>query len=277
MVEHESREPTLQTGEPAAASPGKEADAILKDTPRLGGRGNNSKQVFESAALAVEGRQQGSYMGSVQWGWEVDGAGKYKKLDLTLQSKDIPSQGFMNAAKGWNAGTALGTLKTTGSPTNVYDATWGVAFTVAKDTTVTRIGPVLHNNEVYNEVNVVDGPQAGQSGYVKVADMQDQGDGAATLDLPIQWVGHLTVPPAQGRLATLREARSRSSNVLADLPVNTRVKVMDDSPAWVHVEVDTSQAGVVLNGRSSRGRDAAQMVRGYVSRELIARGEPGAP
>jgi len=44
--------------------------ATLIDRPRLPGRGNNSKQVFETAALAVEGRQQGSYMGSVEWGWE---------------------------------------------------------------------------------------------------------------------------------------------------------------------------------------------------------------
>lgn len=249
----------------------KHQKATLIDTPQLPGRGNNSKQVFETAALAVEGRQEGSYMGSVQWGWEVDAAGKYKKLDLTLKSADVPSTGFMTAAKLWNAGTTLGTVKTAMAPTTVYDNAFAAAFTVAKDTKVTINYPLLHNNEVYNSVTIADGPQAGQAGNIKTAELSDQRDGAATLDLPIQWVGTITVPPEKGKLATLRASGSDSGQVLADLPVGTRIKVMDDSKAFLHVEVDTAQKGIVLNQTSTKGKDAAGMVRGYVFKDLVAR------
>ena len=95
----------------------------MKDRPILPGRGNNAEQVFESAALAVEGRQAGSYMGSVEWGWRVDAAGKFARLPLTLKSKDVPSSGFMNAAKAWNSSTVAGTTKTSADPTNV-DEEW---------------------------------------------------------------------------------------------------------------------------------------------------------
>ena len=61
------------------------------------------------------------------------------------------------------------------------------------------------------------------------------------------------------------------TNVLADLPVGTRVKVMDDSNPWLRVEVDSAQAGVILNRRSRRRRDRAGMLRGYVSQELVQR------
>jgi hypothetical protein len=249
----------------------KHQKATLIDTPRLPGRGKNSKQVFETAALAVEGRQEGSYMGSVQWGWEVDAAGKYKKLDLTLKSADVPSAGFMAAAKLWNAGTTLGTVKAAAAPTNVYDNAFAVAFTVAKDTKVTINYPLLHSSEVYSQVTIADGPKAGQSGIIKTADLKDQGDGGATLDLPIQWVGKITVPPEKGKLATLRASGSDSGDVLADLPLGTRVKVMDDSKPFLHVEIDTAQNGVVLNQISTKGKDAAGMVRGYVFKDLVTR------
>ena len=51
-------------------------------------------------------------MGSVEWGWETDNAGTFKKLPLTLKSADIPTEGFMKAAKLWNDATVLGTIKT---------------------------------------------------------------------------------------------------------------------------------------------------------------------
>lgn len=93
----------------------------------------------------------------------------------------------------------------------------------------------------------------------------------ATLDLPIQWVGTITVPPEKGKLATLRASGSNSGEVLADLPVGTRVKVMDDSKPFLHVEIDTAQKGVVLNQTSTKGKDAAGMVRGYVFKDLVTR------
>ena len=250
----------------------KTQEAILEDTPTLPGRGNNAAQIFETAALAVEGTQAGSYMGSVTWGWETDAKGNFTRLPLTLASNDVPSKGFMAAAEAWNDAHTIGTIETRADPTNVFDASYAVAFTVATGTEVdVSMGGLVHNDETYRLVRISDGPKAGSTGRIKMGDLEDQGDGGETIDLPIQWVGTIQVPPQEGSLATLRAGRGTSTATLADLPAGTRVKVMDDSRAWVHVEVDTTQAGMVLDGRSRRSRDAAQMVRGYVSRELIAR------
>jgi hypothetical protein len=79
--------------------------AWLRDTPHLRGLEvgkEASAQVFEVAALALEGPQQGSYYGSVRWGWELDKAGVHKLIPLTLVSSSTPSSTFMASAKIWN-------------------------------------------------------------------------------------------------------------------------------------------------------------------------------
>jgi hypothetical protein len=84
--------------------------AKLNDKPTLPGHGNNAAQTFETVALAVEGVHSGVYMGSVSWGWSVDGAGKFSKLPLSLTTKGNPSTEFTTAAKQWNIWTTAGTL-----------------------------------------------------------------------------------------------------------------------------------------------------------------------
>lgn len=162
----------------------KHQTAILRDKPTLPGRGNNSSQKFESAALAVEGTQSGTYMGSVTWGWSVDGAGKFTKDALTLKSKGTPSAEFIAAAKQWNKTSVGGTVKTTADPTNVYDNSYSVAFTVAKDTEVqiSKAAPI-HNDVTYDEVTIKSGKEAGKTGRVKVNDMKESG-GTAVIKLP---------------------------------------------------------------------------------------------
>ena len=49
--------------------------AKLNDRAHQPDRGNKSGQTFETTAVAVEGKQSGTYMGSVTWGWSVDGSG----------------------------------------------------------------------------------------------------------------------------------------------------------------------------------------------------------
>ncbi|HEX8691020.1 MAG TPA: DUF4157 domain-containing protein [Longimicrobium sp.] len=159
--------------------------AILKDTAQRPGRGNDSGQTFETAALAVEGAQSGTYMGSVSWGWSVDGTGTYSKLPLTLVSKGKPSRKFRAAARQWNTTRTAGTIKTRADPTDVYDAAYSVAFTVARGTEVQVTGATIHNNEVYSEVTINTGPQAGQSGNIKTTDLRDAGGGNRVIKLPI--------------------------------------------------------------------------------------------
>jgi hypothetical protein len=163
----------------------KHQKAILKDGPTLPGRGNNSGQEFETAALAVEGTQSGTYMGSVSWGWRVDGSGTFTKMPLTLKSKGTPSAAFVAAATQWNTTSVGGTVKTTADPTNVYDSSYSVAFTVAKDTEVQVTGAApIHSNITYDEVTIRSGAKNGSTGRIKVNDLKQTG-GTPVIRLPI--------------------------------------------------------------------------------------------
>ena len=77
-------------------------EALLKDTPKLPGRGANATQIFETTALSLEGAQANTYYGSVQWGWKTDAAGKFEKLPLTIVSSGVPTPTFMKSAELWN-------------------------------------------------------------------------------------------------------------------------------------------------------------------------------
>jgi hypothetical protein len=94
--------------------------AILKDTPQLPNRGKNASQIFESTALGIEGAQAGTYYGSVRWGWETDGTGKFKQLPLSLVSSGVPTPTFMKAADLWNKGKTSGGEDTIDLPTSKH-------------------------------------------------------------------------------------------------------------------------------------------------------------
>ena len=50
-------------------------DALLKDKTRIEPHGPNSSQIFETTAVAIKGVQEGTYYGSVQWGWQTNTPG----------------------------------------------------------------------------------------------------------------------------------------------------------------------------------------------------------
>lgn len=146
----------------------------------------NSGQEFETVALAVEGKQAGTYMGSVSWGWSIDGAGTFTQKPLTLVSKGDPSKSFIAAAKQWNSVGSFGNVKAQASPTDIYDASLSVAFTVAKGTDLALKGNAYNVNDVfYNDLTVTGGKETGKSGYAKVSDLKDVGGANPVLKLPI--------------------------------------------------------------------------------------------
>jgi hypothetical protein len=166
---------------------GKQQHEIAKlfDTPSLPGRAKNASQEFETVALAVDGNQAGTYMGSVSWGWSTDGAGKFSKMPFKLVSKGDPSKAFNEAAKQWNSVANMGNVKTKANPTNVYDGTLSVAFTVAKGTDLTIVdGFYIVADETYDKMTVASGKEAGKTGYIKVNDMKDVGGANPVLKLP---------------------------------------------------------------------------------------------
>lgn len=82
--------------------------ALMNDTPQLP-VANDSRQEFETTALAIRGEQFGTYYGSVSWGWRRDAAGKFTRLPLRVKRGDAPSELFNEAAGLWNASkTAAG-------------------------------------------------------------------------------------------------------------------------------------------------------------------------
>ncbi len=207
-----------------AAGAEQSKEAYLHDTPTRAGRGNNSGQMFETTALAVEGAQAGTYYGSVSWGWEVDGSNKFSVLPITVVSKSAPSEKFFKAAEKWNAATSLGTIKTIADPTNVFNNSFNKSFTVAKDEEVTIQSAATHKNIIYQDVTII---STGKTGRIKTGDLKDQGDGAATVDLPI--VTEIYVGPFDEIFDIAP---------LAQVPRTTKVKLLDDSdPITVHVEV----------------------------------------
>ncbi len=75
--------------------------AVLHDGPRTLAR-PNGEQVFETAAVALDGVQAGQYYGSVEWGWRRDGDGRFRQRAFTLRSQGTPSATFLAAAQVWN-------------------------------------------------------------------------------------------------------------------------------------------------------------------------------
>jgi hypothetical protein len=78
-------------------------NAMLFDGPTLPGAEKNSKQVFETTALAIKGTQKDTYYGSVQWGWQTDSAGTHNVIPFKEVSHGTPSSSFMKAAELWNS------------------------------------------------------------------------------------------------------------------------------------------------------------------------------
>ncbi|MES2557986.1 MAG: DUF4157 domain-containing protein [Bacteroidota bacterium] len=241
--------------------------AYLYDHPTLPGHGNNSHQKFETAALALSGTQKDMYYGSVKWGWEMNGKGVFKRLPVALLSKgDMPTSGFRDAAKKWNDTKVIGTLKTTGDPTKVYDVTFKLikGTTIKKDTIVKLGNTFIDSGDTYSEVSDSKGKSLG---IVKVRDLVDIGDGAKTIDLPIPWKG--TVKTTY--MATLRQGKSKESATLADLPNGIKLTVINDKSGWLKVHLDPTQKGLVVNTLGKKSIDAANLLRGYISKELVKR------
>lgn len=89
-------------------------DASLYDRPARPGHGPNSRQVFETTALAVAGAQAGTFYGSVRWGWESDAANAPTLVPLGVVSTGVPTESFRAASAMWNANptsTGASTLK----------------------------------------------------------------------------------------------------------------------------------------------------------------------
>jgi Domain of unknown function (DUF4157) len=93
-------------------------DALLKDKATMNPPGDNAGQTFETTALAVKGAQDGTFYGSVNWGWQTDDSGALTKRPLSVVTTGVPTATFMEAAKLWNANPTSTGAATTALPTS---------------------------------------------------------------------------------------------------------------------------------------------------------------
>lgn len=154
-------------------------DAILKDTPQQSAVEKNSSNIFEVAAVALEGAQKDTYYGSVRWGWKTDATGKHTKIPLEVISQGVPTSSFLKAGELWNNGKTSTGADTINMPlVDVQVAsdditqylptgTVGPAAHIAKGTRLQVMEP-WHPPLMAGTVKVVDGPMTGvtlQVGY----------------------------------------------------------------------------------------------------------------
>jgi hypothetical protein len=160
-------------------------DATLIDKPRRPNAAKNSRHIFEATALALKGSQNGTYYGSVRWGWRTDNAGKFEKIPLEVVSQGVPSSTFMKAAKKWNASK---TSPTSGNVDTIKLPVVAVKIATAPITQKLPngfIGPPLQipantrvqiiknavSPSVNGQIKVVDGTYTGMTIDVAPADM----------------------------------------------------------------------------------------------------------
>lgn len=63
------------------------AATSMTDTPRLNAYAAPHGQSFETAAFVLTGQDQGEFLGTLTWGWEVDAAGVFKLDDVVAHDE----------------------------------------------------------------------------------------------------------------------------------------------------------------------------------------------
>lgn len=81
-------------------------EAYLYDQPkREYNAGDTLSMTFETTAVSVRGPQQGTYYGSVEWGFRVDATGQHTLISFRVVRMGAPSAEFMASAQHWNDAT----------------------------------------------------------------------------------------------------------------------------------------------------------------------------
>lgn len=161
--------------------------AELHDTPSLPNRTKNAEQLFETTALATDGVQNGTYYGSVQWGWRTNDKGRFRRLPLKVISQGVPSSTFMKAAEIWNPGTTSAGVANLALPTvdvHILNARTqlnpglrGRRHTRLRRGTRVQIlnaSVAQPDGRVLAQIRVVDGSRTGLEGLVDPAVLQDE-------------------------------------------------------------------------------------------------------
>jgi hypothetical protein len=158
--------------------------AELHDAPQDPTATPSSKQVLETAALAMEGAMAGTYLGSVEWGWERDGTGNFVANPIKLKSPGVPSANFRTAANIWNASkddVELVVSATTADILSETDASI-IIRTVPRGTRLRFLASGAVNGTKFDQVETIAPPAA--KGIVDATQVKQQDTGRDTVKLP---------------------------------------------------------------------------------------------
>ena len=149
-------------------------------------------QRFETAALATSGPQQGTYYGSVRWGWNWPDPGTRRAPELLkfeVVSTGVPSPAFLAAARLWNASRTSGDVpseavpiaenrKVTAKSAQLWDdpATRVTIAALPKGTPVQRIDIRPRSfapsaSWFWTKATVTGGRHAGRTGWLWLTDL----------------------------------------------------------------------------------------------------------
>jgi hypothetical protein len=168
----------------------KTKDATLHDSPMVPSRTKKAEQLFETTALAIDGTQEGTYYGSVQWGWRTDDKGKFQKVELSVVTQGVPSSTFLKAAQIWNTGkssTGAANLPLPTVDVHLVNKDAGVVlnegltgpYRQPRLPRGTRVQIIDRNSTDpagarKADVKIVDGPETGARGWLNAADLSDE-------------------------------------------------------------------------------------------------------
>jgi hypothetical protein len=188
----------------------KKQEAGLWDKPVSGSGGN----LFETAALGLEGTDQGKYFGSVKWGTVRTSTTNVDVKDIELASMGMPTQDLLAAAALWNTTKTRGTLVVTADPAKAKKTSDGSAVDVAKGTKLKQLSELSMGGKPMVQVQTLDGSN---EYYVNVVDLKDDGSGGNTVDLPVPIV---YINAAGTPLYSDAERKTK----VKDLPSGTRMQ-----------------------------------------------------
>ncbi len=163
--------------------------AELYDVPMIAPPPPSTEQIFETAALAIAGPQEGTYYGSVEWGWRTDAKGTFTRLPLRAVSQGVPSVNFLTAASVWNP-SKVSLAYYAAKATNILDGHLKALIAVPADAELVATG----REGAAAGINYLEMTYGGQTGYVVSTDIRAVAVGAETVNLPVPMVQTVSNP-----------------------------------------------------------------------------------
>lgn len=213
--------------------------AELHDAPQDPTASPSSKQVLETAALAMEGTMAGIYFGSVEWGWERDAKGKFSTIPVKVKSPGVPSANFRTAATIWNTSKEDIEFAVSAKKTDLLsELDQSVIRNLPKGTRLRFIASGTLNGTTFHLMETIVPPVT--KGLVEATEVKPQDVGRDTVKLPEPDVSTVNA-------ASKLSGNSGPSASDPSLSKGTRVQVIGPHPTLagsVSVEViDGSAAG----------------------------------